>query len=93
MILHHQNYNEDVLKKQLSDNPGLKTENKIVDPIIKIIEDAASEQGLPPKSLLNKLIERTQIKWGNEKETSLEVPVDDACAMIYNVDLSVQQYH
>ena len=79
-------------KKRLSDNPGAKTENKILDTIIKQIEDAATDQNIEPQLLLNKLVERSQTKWGKEKQTKKDVPVEDACAMIYNVNLSLQQY-
>ena len=79
-------------KKRLSDNPGAKTENKILDSIIKQIEDASTEQNIESQLLLNKLVERSQTKWGKEKQTRTVVPVEDACAMIYNVNLSLQQY-
>ena len=79
-------------KKRLSDNPGDKTENKILDSIIQQIEEAASEQNVDPQLLLNKLVLRSQCKWGREKQITKDLPVEDACALVYNLNLSIQQY-
>ena len=79
-------------RKRLSDNPGQRTENKILDPIIKQLEDLAEQQNIDPQVLLNKLVERSNTKWGKEKQTKSVVPVLDACAMIYNINLSLPQY-
>ena len=76
-------------KKRLSDNPEAKTENKILDPIVQQIEDAAREQHIDPQLLLNKLVQRSQSKWGSEKQTTKDVPVEDTCTLIYNMKLSM----
>ena len=79
--------------KRLSDNPGRKTENNILDRIIQDLEDSAQEQNIAPQVLLEKLVQRSQEKW-NKKSPSKkkDVPVKDASAMMFNVNLSIQQY-
>ena len=57
-------------KKRLSDNPGAKTENKILDSMIQEIEDAAREQNIAPRLLLEKLVQRSYVKWGSEEPTT-----------------------
>ena len=83
-------------RKRLSDKPGRRTENAILDPMIADLEHAAAEEDVAPHVLLEKLVQRANQKWGKASTTQqtdkYDMPVDAACAIVYNVDLSVQQY-
>ena len=83
-------------QKRLSDDPESQTENKILDPIIAQLEKHAAVQNVDPGVLLDKLVDRSRKKWREkekkEKAVKSVVPLADACAMIYNVNLSLHQY-
>ena len=80
-------------RKRLSDNVGRKTENKMLDGLLEMIEDFAGRENISPESLLQKLVERSHTKWGADESTKTrDVPVEDACALIYNINFSIQQY-
>lgn len=83
-------------KKRLSDNPCHKTENNILDPLITHLECAAAEEDVTPHFLLEKLVQRAQQKWGQPKEPQesmkRDISVDAACAIVYNVNFSIQQF-
>ena len=82
-------------KKRLSDNPVRKTENSILDRLLESIEQFAEQECVPPQTLLQKLVQRSKEKWDKEPTEpsgKCHVPVTDACAMMFNINLSVQQY-
>ena len=82
-------------KKRLSDNPGAKTENNIIDGFLEMIEDFATQEKVSPRILLQKMVDRSRVRWGpadSESPKERDVPVEDACALIYNMNFSIQQY-
>ena len=79
-------------KKGLSDNPGTKNEIKILDNIICEIEEAARNQGISPEDLLRKITDRSKNTWNTSDDLKKEVPVEDGCALLYNVNFSLSQY-
>lgn len=78
-------------RKRLCNIPSVKTENKILDSIIKQIEDAASEQAVTPEFIMEKIVKRSKVKW-KIVEDKKDVPIADACALIYNINFSLSQY-
>ena len=83
--------------KRLRDDPCAKTENNILDPIIADLECKAREQDISPRLLLEKLNARANQKWAKKTLQTktinkYDVPVEDACAIVYNINLSIQQY-
>ena len=80
-------------KKRLGDSPGKKTEVSILDEILDNIENKALEQNITPQVLLQKIVDRSATKWNETKQENKSiVPVEDACAMIYNINFSLRQY-
>ena len=80
-------------KKKLCEDLSSKTRNKILDDFLSQIEGIAEQEGITPDSLLNQLTERSKLRWKvNDDVDSPVVSVDDACALIYNVNFSLSQY-
>ena len=79
--------------KRLSDGTCKKTTNKTIDEIVELIA-AKAEYHNSPFTLLQLVNERCKLKWRNNMKTanSGDVPVGDACAMMYNLNLSSHQY-
>ena len=63
-----------------------------MDNIIQDLEKLADVQMVSPQILLEKLVKRSNDKLDKEMKNPASIPVDDACALMYNVDLSIQQY-
>ena len=70
-----------------------KSENAILDELLLFIEQSAVKQEISPIELMKKLNTRAQVKYKqkSQKEES-KVPLEAACAIIYNVNLSISQY-
>ncbi len=80
-------------RKRLSDSLSQKTENRIRDDLLSQIESIADTLNIAPKELLQKLNERSLLKWRCKNEISEnKMPVEDACSLIYNVNFSLSQY-
>jgi hypothetical protein len=80
--------------KRLSENPGDKTSHKILDQILNNLTCAADEQNISTGTLLRALSDRwaQRNRGESSKEATPDMPVLSACAMIYNLNLSVNQY-
>ena len=80
-------------RKRLSDRLSQKTENRIIDDLLSQIESIADAQNIAPKELLQKLNERSLLKWRCKNEISVKkMLVENACYLIYNVNFSLSQY-
>ena len=78
-----------------SDVISMKSENRILDDIIHQLKDHADEQGVDALTLVEKLVKCSKVRWNkasNKEISSTSMPVENACAMIYNVNVSSQQY-
>ena len=70
-----------------------KTQNSVADDILSIIEERAQQRNIDPGYLLSLVYERGHEKWENTRDSSKpSVPVDHACALIYNINWSMNQY-
>ena len=79
--------------KRLSENPGVRTSNKILDGILNNLASVADEQQISLGSLLRSLITRHNQRAGEEKEEVVpDMPVEAACSLIYNENFSLNQY-
>ena len=79
--------------KRLSDGACKKTEDKIIDEIVSILSRNAEEQNIDRFELLKMVNERCKLKWKVAmSDNNTHVPVSDACAMMYNINLSAHQY-
>ena len=79
--------------KRLCEDMTLKTRNKILDDFLSQIAEIADQEGVSPSELLNQLNERSKLKW--KTDVALPKPVvsvENACALIYNVNFSLSQY-
>ena len=81
-------------QKRLSDGTCKKTANKAIDEIVDSIAAKAEFHNYNPFTLLNMINQRCQIKWRKASTAGdkYNVPVPDACAMMYNLNLSTNQY-
>ena len=80
-------------KKRLCDGVSSRTENNFLDELLDKMEVTATHEGIEPYLLLDKLNKRAQKRWKSEDFDAIpEVPVEDACALIYNVNFSLRQY-
>ena len=80
-------------KKRLCDGVSSKTENNFLDELIDKMEATAEHEGIAPYLLLDKLNKRAQHRWKTEDSNAIpQVPVEDVCALIYNVNFSLRQY-
>ena len=81
-------------KKVLSENPGSKTTNKILDSILNNLNCVADEQNISTGMLLRMLTDRWVEQ--NSKESPIksksDMPVLTACSMLFNLNLSLNQY-
>ena len=76
-----------------SDNPATRTKNKILDDFVSMIETSALDQGAGRRAFLEDVINRCNQVWGGVQiEEAPTVSVEDATALIYNLDLSVNKY-
>ena len=79
-------------EKRLSDNPEKKTYNKILDETVTLVEKHAEKQGLSNQNFLQQLNERCNKRWGIPVSDPEGMSVEDATALIYNLDLSINKY-
>lgn len=80
-------------RKTLADEPCAKRKKNILIDQVYAIEQFAVEQGVSRRDALDMIVERCNKKWKVSKMSeNVEVPMRTACAMIYNVNLSVNQY-
>ena len=79
--------------KRLSKNPGDKTSRKILNDFLNNLTCVAEEQNISMGTLLRVLSDRWAQRNRGEtsKEATPDMPVLSACAMIYNLNLSVNQ--
>lgn len=79
--------------KRLSENPSNRTTNKILDGILCNLTSVADEQQISVTDLLRALLQRhTSNKNSVEEKDLSDMPVQEACSMIYNINFSVNQY-
>lgn len=82
-------------KKRLSENPGERTTRKILDNILNNLTCVAEEQNITTASLLRALSERWAQRLrddGEAREQKPEMDAMSACSLMYNINLSVNQY-
>ncbi|XP_065667916.1 uncharacterized protein LOC136088168 [Hydra vulgaris] len=80
--------------KRLSDQPEKRTYNKILDDFVDIVEKHASEQGVDKSEYLKEVVQRCEKRWGKMEGVKLStISVQEAIALIYNLDLSINKYH
>ena len=81
-------------KKRLSENPGDKTSHKILDGILDYLASISAEQNVSTGALLRALTDRWVQRNGDEslEKSKPDMPVLSACSMIFNLNLSVNQY-
>ena len=87
-------------RKRLSEQMCSKTQGKILDSILETLEKHSEEQNIGKKELLNLLIKKAQNKWKDEcteivaksRAVEKDVPIPDACALMLNLNLSINQY-
>ena len=79
-------------KKRLSENPGDRTSNKILDEILNNLTCVAEEHNITTGALLRALSDRCAQRNGESREVTPDMPVLSACSLIYNVNLSLNQY-
>lgn len=76
-------------KKRLCDELCRTSRNAKLDVMIQQLELFSEEEGDPKADLLQMLTERCKAKWTKPKT---EVPLEEGCALIYNINLSINQY-
>ena len=77
-----------------------KTRNKILNNLLLDIEKQSQAQSVGRVELLNLLIEKAQASWKDDDEIvvkkkrslSKDILKDDACALMLNLNLSVNQF-
>lgn len=81
-------------KKRLSEDPGDKTCNKILDDILNNLHCVAEEQNVSTGALLRMLTDRWVQRNSDESSTESkpDMPKLTACSMLFNLNLSVNQY-
>ena len=81
-------------RKSLGDDPCEKTIKKIINPIIDKLESIAAEEGVQNHQLLEQLVAHCNKRWGIvEKTSKLQTcSTEDATALIYNLDISINKY-
>ena len=86
--------------KRLCEDMCQKTCNKILNNLLLDIEKQSQAQSVGRVELLNLLIEKAQASWKDDDEIvvkkkrslSKDILKDDACALMLNLNLSVNQY-
>ena len=79
-------------RKRLSDESCDKTRNKVLDDILNDLKDVAEEQNVSMSALLRMLSDRWTKNEKEELDPEPDMPIIDACSMLYNLNLSVNQY-
>jgi hypothetical protein len=80
-------------KKKLSEECCRKTENNVIDGILFQIEGIAKDHDISPNALFIKIRRRAKQKWNsNLEDNKRSVTPQDACVLLYNVDISLSQY-
>ncbi len=81
-------------KRKSLDEAGKRTRNKKLDKIIENLEIAATEEGIDKLEFFRMLKARIETHWGaDDNEPKLQQhSVEDATAMMYNLDLSLNTY-
>ena len=77
----------------LADTPCLKRSRSLLQGPVSYIEEFAIEQGVSKEEALRMVFDECNRTWHSSISVSSKLlPVDDAVALIYNVNLSLQQY-
>ena len=80
-------------KKRLSEDPCTTTSDKIIEPIIDYLQNVAESECISNHSLLEKVIRLCNKRWGPSAQApQVSHSVEAATALIYNLDLSLNQY-
>ena len=77
-------------RKRFSNDTCPRTENEILDNIINQRHQSALDKNVSPESLMVLLEKRMGLSLTGTKK--IEIPAKDACAIMYNIDLSTSQY-
>ena len=83
-------------QKRLSDQLGKKTEDKLLNNIINVLEQTAKSEGISKFNLLKRVNKRCHELWNeqdveNERDHHDMLP-EDATALIYNLNFLINQY-
>lgn len=80
-------------RKRLSENPGSKTKSLIWKEKVVEFEEFAESQNVSNTEALNSFVQECYKKWKVKlAKKKVELPVIEATALIYNVNLSIGQY-
>ena len=81
-------------KKRLSEQDVSScAENNILDPIVRELEKVDKTKDTEIEELLKKLVKRCNLVWKSEENNEIShMPVKAACAMIYKINWSINQY-
>ena len=77
----------------LGDHPCLKKQRLVMKEMVDTIEQFAEEQRMEKENVLQMIVYECHRKWHTSvKPSTRKIPIPDATALLYNVNLSLNQY-